>query len=43
MQTLPAAFAAMAQYRQFLCYVLVPSTTRPGKTLVSPYTGEVAR
>lgn len=44
MQTLPAAFAAMANYRQFLCYVLVPSQTRPGKTdkyPVSPKTGEV--
>ena len=44
MQTLPAAFAAMAQYRQFLCYVLVPSTTRPGKMdkfPVSPHTGAV--
>ena len=44
MQTLPAAFAAMAQYRQFLCHVLVPSTTRPGKMdkfPVSPHTGAV--
>lgn len=34
----------MGAYKQFMCYVLVPSTTRPGKTdklPVSPYTGAV--
>lgn len=34
----------MAAYRQFMCYVLVASTTRPGKTdkfPVSPHTGQV--
>jgi Family of unknown function (DUF5906) len=44
MQALNGAFAPMARYRQFLCYVLAPSTTRPGKTdklPVSPYTGQV--
>jgi hypothetical protein len=43
-QQLPAALAPLAAYRQFLCYVLVPSQTRPGKTdkiPVSPLTGEV--
>lgn len=29
--TLPAAFAAMAQYPQFILYKLVPSATKPGK------------
>lgn len=44
MQTLPAAFAAFAQYRQFLCYALVPSQTKPGKfdkLPVSPHSGQV--
>lgn len=44
MQTLPAAFAAMAAYRQFLCYALVPSQTKPGKfdkLPVSPHSGQV--
>jgi len=44
MHQLPAAFAAMGAYRQFMCYVLTPSTTRPGKMdklPVSPHTGAV--
>lgn len=44
MQVLPPAFAAMAAYRQFLCYALVPNQSKPGKfdkLPVSPHTGEV--
>lgn len=44
MQALPPALAAMAAYRQFLCYALVPSARLPGKMdklPVSPYTGQV--
>lgn len=44
MHALPPAFAAMAAYRQFLCYVLVPSASKPGKMdklPVSPHTGQV--
>ncbi len=43
MKQLPPALSAMAAYRQFLCYRLVPSA-RPGKLdklPVSPYTFEV--
>jgi len=43
MTHLPPALAALAAYRQFLCYQLVPSTTRPGKTdkfPVSPHNGQ---
>lgn len=32
MRELPQAFAALGAYRQFIVYMLVPSTTRPGKT-----------
>lgn len=44
MQSLPQALAALAAYRQFLCYVLVPSQRKPGKMdklPVSPLTGQV--
>lgn len=44
MQQLPPALAPMAQYRQFLCYMLVPSTRKPGKMdklPVSPYSRAV--
>lgn len=44
MQTLPPALAPFAAYRQFLCYALVPSQTKPGKfdkLPVSPHTGQV--
>ncbi len=44
MKTLPPAFAAMAAYKQFLCYALRPSAARPGKTdkiPLSPYSGQV--
>ena len=44
MQTLPPALAALAAYRQFLCYALVPSQRIPGKMdklPVSPHTGQV--
>lgn len=44
MQSLPAPLAAMAAYRQFMCYALVPSTTEPGKMdklPMSPHTGQV--
>lgn len=44
MQTLPAALAPMAAYRQFIIYMLVPSRTRPGKVDKYPCcfrTGEV--
>ena len=44
MQTLPPALAPFAAYRQFLCYALVPSQTKPGKfdkLPVSPFTGQV--
>lgn len=42
MQFLPPALAALAAYRQFFVYSLVPSQTRPGKTdklPISPITG----
>ena len=32
MITLPEALAPLANYKQFIVYVLVPSKTRPGKT-----------
>ena len=32
MQQLPPALGALASYRQFMVYKLVPSATRPGKT-----------
>lgn len=32
MKQLPAALAALAAWRQFIVYVLVPSATKPGKT-----------
>lgn len=32
MQTLPAALAGLAEFPQFILYILVPSQTRPGKT-----------
>lgn len=44
MQQLPSALMGMAAYRQFMCYVLSPSTTRLGKTdkfPVSPHTLQV--
>ncbi len=44
MQTLPSALAPLAAYKQFLCYALVPSQTKPGKfdkLPVSPHTGQV--
>lgn len=44
MQQLPPALAPLGAYRQFLCYVLVPSKTKAGKMdkfPVSPYTGAV--
>lgn len=44
MQSLPPALAALASYRQFLCYALVPSQRIPGKMdklPVSPHTGQV--
>lgn len=44
MQSLPAPLAAMAAYRQFMCYALVPSQTHPGKMdklPMSPHTGQV--
>lgn len=44
MQALPAPLVPLATFRQFLCYVLVPSQTRPGKTdkfPVNPATGQV--
>lgn len=44
MQALPPALAALGAYRQFLCYVLVPSQRAPGKMdklPVSPHTGQV--
>lgn len=44
MQFLPPALAPLAAYRQFLCYVLIPSQTKPGKMdklPVSPFTGGV--
>jgi hypothetical protein len=40
---IPEALAPLAQHRQFLCYQVVPSLTRPGKTdkfPMSPHTGE---
>lgn len=45
MLALPPAFAAMAAFRQFMLYVLVPHQDKPGKMQkfpVSPYTGQVA-
>lgn len=45
MQSLPPALAPLGAYRQFMCYVLVPSKTHPSKNdklPVSPYSGEVA-
>lgn len=44
MQTLPPALAPLGAYKQFLCYVLTPSQSRPGKMdklPMSPYTGQV--
>lgn len=44
MRTLPPALAPLSSYRQFLCYTLVPSQSRPGKVdklPVSPHTGQV--
>lgn len=44
MHQLPPALAPLAAYRQFLCYVMIPSKTKPGKMdklPVSPYTGAV--
>lgn len=44
MQQLPPALAPLGAYKQFLCYVLIPSKTRPGKTdkfPVSPFTGAI--
>lgn len=44
MRELPPALAPMGAYRQFLCYVLTPSTKTPGKMdklPVSPLTGQV--
>jgi hypothetical protein len=44
MQSLPPALAFLAHYRQFLCYVLVPSQTKAGKMdklPVSPLTASV--
>lgn len=44
MHQLPPALAPMGAYRQFLCYALVPSQTRPGKMdkiPLSPHTGQV--
>lgn len=45
MRELPAAFAAMGKYRQFIVYVAAPSQSRPGKTDKFPCdfrTGRVA-
>lgn len=45
MQQLPDALAPLGQFRQFLCYRLVPSQDRPGKMdkkPVSPHTGTVS-
>jgi hypothetical protein len=44
MQTLPSALAPLAAHRQFLCYALVPSASKPGKMdklPMSPLTGQV--
>ena len=44
MQQLPPALAPLGAYRQFMCYVLTPSETKPGKTdklPVSPHSGKV--
>lgn len=44
MQVLPFALAPFAAYRQFLCYALVPSKTKPGKMdklPASPHTGRI--
>lgn len=44
MHSLPTALAPLGAYRQFLCYVLVPSATKPGKMdklPMSPHTGQV--
>ena len=44
MQFLPPAFAALGQYRQFLCYKLVPDRNKPGKNTkypASPTTYEI--
>lgn len=44
MLQLPPALAPLAAYKQFLCYVLVPSKAKPGKMdkfPVSPVTGQV--
>lgn len=44
MLALPPALAPMGAFRQFLCYVLVPSKTKPGKMdkfPMSPHTGRV--
>lgn len=45
MHQLPDALAPLAQYRQFIAYLVAPSKTRPGKTdkfPVDPHTGHVA-
>lgn len=44
MHQLPPALAPLGAYRQFMCYVLTPSETKPGKMdklPVSPHTGRV--
>lgn len=44
MQSLPPALAALSAYRQFLCYHLRPSATKPGKMdklPVSPHSARV--
>ena len=44
MTSLPPALAALAAYRQFLCYVLAPSKRRPGKMdklPMSPVSGAI--
>lgn len=43
MHQLPPPLAPLGAYRQFLCYALVPSTTRPGKMEkipLNPHTGQ---
>ena len=45
MEVLPPAFAAMGAYRQFVLWIPIPSTTRPGKTdkiTINPHTGTIA-
>ena len=43
MLSLPAALAPMGAYPQFICYVLSPSTSRPGKTDKFPVDGRTGR